>query len=269
MASDEAKRLRAEVQRRLRSVNNKIARTKRTSGANIAGTEFDPRRRTGIEKNYNAKQLRGYLENLNQFMQRSNQFVAGAKGAPLRKGYFQRVYKPNEALHNQVLEQHDRIMSQVKTPSGMSVREYAGVVPQAGGASNYGPYTKFNREPGDIKNQRALEKLNADMVRMLKPQFMEGKVQQGKENLEKAILTIGKPELIDAMNELSDFQFEAMWFGSNFAEAVFQKYDLMNERKEGTRKEKWQDKIVDSEFDELGTVLSYYADPANVPTERP
>jgi hypothetical protein len=266
MASDEAKRLRAEVQRRIKSVNSKIARTKRTSGANIEGTQFDPRRKSGIEQRYNAKQLKGYLENLNSFMRRSNQFVAGVKGAPIERGKFN-LYKQTEAEINRAAELHAASVGHLETPTGFTVQQSKNLVVESYASPVYGPYRKYDREPGQIKDASALEELTNDLNKKLRSDYLGEKISEGRENLEKALTAMGENELQQGVDRLSDYQFDALWFGTNFAEATFLKYQAEKDRLAGTRKEKWQDRMIDSAYSELGSLLDWAG--TKVPTERP
>lgn len=262
----DAKRIRVEVERRIKSVNAKIARTKKATGANIAGTEFDPRRRMGIEKNYNVKQLTNYLSSLNEFMRRGNQFVSGVKGAPIPRGAF-KLYKGLESEYRAAGEAHDAAVGGLNTPTGMTVRQNKAMVPEAAGSAVYGPYRKLDRESTDIASAGALKKLTRDMVNKLKPDYLENKISEGRENIEKALIIMGDEEYLQQIRELSDYQFDAMWFGTNFAEAAFMKYHAEQERAAGTRKEKWQDKRIDSAFDDLGSLLSWARE--EVPREAP
>lgn len=278
MASEEAKRLRAEVQRKLKSVNAKIARTKRTSGANIAGSKFDPRRSAGIENRYNAKQLNSYLENLNDFMRRNNQFVAGAHG-PLERGKF-KLYKQREQEVNRAGQEHAQSVGSLETPTGFTVEQSKNLVVETYNSAVRGPYPKLDRQARQIADSASLEKLTADLNKKLKPGYLKEKIGEGRENLESALVKMGEDELMAGVKNLSDYQFDALWFGTNFAESTFLKYQAEKDRIAGTRKEAWQDRMIDSAYAELGELLDWAGNTGDygpggkrsgkgVPRERP
>lgn len=263
----DVQRLRAELKKKRAAVGQKINRIKKQTGANVAGTEFDPRRKAGLENRYNARQLRAHIAELNNFMQRGNQFVAGVKGAPLPRGQFLR-YKRLEAMYEQARLAHDASVGNVMTSTGMTVAQNKAMIPEAAGSAVYGPYRKFDREPSDIKDAGALQKLIGDMRNRASTGFLTAKISQGRENLEKVLTILGNHDMADKIDSLSDYQFDVFWFGNPaVAESIFMQYGIEKERAAGTRKERWQDKVVESAANELGPILDDIA--KDVPRNRP
>lgn len=262
----EAKRLRAEVKNRLKAVQAKIRRTERNTGAKVGGSEFDPRRRSGIENNYNAKQLSNYLVQLNDFMRRNNQFVGGHRGAPLPRGQMNYLMAQQEQI-KALKEQRDAAMNQLQTPAGMSVTQHTAMTPRMGGHSDFGVYPDMSVEAKDIANAGALQKLTRKMISILKGDRVEKVISEGRDNLIKALEYMGEEEFVNEVEDLTDYQFDALWFGTNMAESTFLKYEQMKERAAGTRKESWQDKVVDTAYAENKTLLDWAK--TKVPRERP
>jgi hypothetical protein len=262
----DAKRIRAEVKNRIKAVQAKIRRTERNTGARVGGSEFDPRRRAGIENNYNAKQLSNYLVQLNDFMRRGNQFVGGHRGAPLPRGQVSYLMSQQEQI-KQLKIARDNAMSQIQSPTGMTVTQQTAMTPRMGGHSDYGVYPDMGVEAKDIASAGALKKLTRQMINILKGDRVEKVLNEGRDNLIKALEYMGENEFVDAVEDLSDYQFDALWFGTNMAESTFLKYEQMKERAAGTRKEAWQDKVVDTAYAENKKVLDWAKD--EVPRERP
>lgn len=255
----DAKRLRAEVEKKIKAVNNKIARTKRTTGANIAGSEFDPRRRKGVERNYNAKQLSTYLAQLNDFMRRPNQFVAGTHGAPLPRGYFLGVYKKNEAAVEANRIARDETIGAITTPIGWTISEFQQLA-KTGGASRYGPHQAFNRSPSDIKDFASLQKLNKQMLKRLKTDYIPSEIAKGKSSVMQVAEYLGDENIASEIGNLSDYQFDLIWFGTTFAARLFMYYELEKERAEATYKERNQDKVIESQFAGIGELIQWAKD---------
>jgi hypothetical protein len=263
----EAARLRAELKKKRQAVSNKINRIQKTTGAKVSGSEFDPRRKSGVENTYNVRQLRTHIAQLNEFMQRGNQFVAGSRGAPIPRTLFA-TYKRLEGYYEQARVQHDKSVSDVVTPSGLTVAQNKAMVPQSSGSSVYGPYREFDREPSDIKNAGALKTLIADMRKRSKANYLDRKISEGRENIEKVLTILGDQENLERIDKMSDYQFDIFWFGNpGVVESIFMHYGIEKQRAAGTRKEQWQDKVVESAANELGPVLDDIA--ANVPRDRP
>lgn len=259
--------LRDELRKRRQAVSQKIARTKRETGAIVSGTEFDPRRPAGVENRYNARQLQAHIAELNDFMRRGNQFVSGMKGTPIPRGEFLR-YKRNEAEQNAAAAAHAASIGSLQTPLGLSVRELKSAVPQAQGSAVYGPYQRFERESTSIKDVGALRKLTSDMINKLKSGFLTQKIEGGKQNAYKALTVLGEHEEIEMISRLSDYQFDALWFGTTYAEGLFMRYGMAKSRnEEPTRKERWQDRAIEGAADDAREFLDWAF--TEVPTNRP
>jgi hypothetical protein len=218
----EHERLRQQIAKAHKAVSNKIARTKRNTGANVAGSEFDPRRKAGTENRMrNTGNMTEYLRQLQGFMSRSNQFVSGSHGAPLPKAYFNKIYKPTERALDAVQDARDNTIGAIQGPQGYTIKQKNLALPTAGGAAVYGPYKRFDRESTDIASFSAMKKLKADMANQMKPTYLPGKINAERERLKK--VTSG----------------------------VFLFYELEKERAEGTHKERRQDRVIESKFAEV------------------
>ena len=256
--ANEQDRLRQEIAKLHKSVSNKINRTQRQTGAKVGGSEFDPRKPAGAENRMRSvSNMREYAANLKGFMSRANQFIAGQNGAPLRKGYFLNIYKKNEQAVEAVRQQRDAAMGDIQTPTGLSVRQQKAAIPEAGGSSVYGPYRKFDRDAGSIKDMNALKKLNADMVKRLRPDYLPGEIAGGRGNIQKVADYIGESDIAEQISQLDDYQLDLLWFGTNYADRLFLYYELVKERQEGTHKERKQDRVIESQFAGIGELIDW------------
>lgn len=241
----EVERLRQEIKRRRSAVTNKIARTKRVNGASVAGSEFDPRRDHNAIKRYNGAQLRRYLGELNSFMSRSNQFVAGDRGAPLPRNMVRELERKVNNFKTAGDKHMESIGDVMVTPIGRTVSEfYSDRTKNRRGATVNTPYGATIKSATGITSVKALKEIMAQVDKMNSKSFMPDKIAQGRHNLIKALSMMGRDADIAEVNELTDYQFDVLWFGSPFAEIVFTNYDVHQERIAGTRKERWQDKVI-------------------------
>lgn len=96
--ADDVAGLRKMVRARQRAANNKVSRYK-ANNVNIGKSEHDPRRNLKTIDKYNKTQLKSYLKQLNSFVDRSTQFVRGARGVPLSRDVFN-TYKGTESRYN-------------------------------------------------------------------------------------------------------------------------------------------------------------------------
>jgi hypothetical protein len=255
MAS-EVERLRAELKKARQAVTNKINRVQKSTGAKVGGSEFDPRRRVGIENSYNAKQLQSHLSELKDFMRRGNQFVALKGGIPATKGEWY-VYKRREQAQAAAREAYQAVQAKIDTPSGYTALQNKQNAVEGPNAIVQGPYRQINRQPSDVPSRSALGKLSEDLLKQIKPNYLTDRIGAGRENLYKALLIMGNDDEMARLTYLSDEQFDAFWFGTNIAESVFMKYNLEHNNVDGSRKEKWQDKAIADGAKDLGEYITW------------
>lgn len=265
---NEVQRLRQELKQRRVAVSNKINRIARNTGAKVAGSEFDPRRRAGIEKNYNKAQLQRHLAELNQFMHRGNQFVGGDGGSPIRRSTWNVTARRNQEVVS-AAKAHMDAMTNIPAPlmgqvnpgeRGQTIGESRAMMSTRGQATVKGPYSMELLSPGQVAGERAAQILSNNFLKQLKSNYLPAKIGEGRDNLKKALNIMGEESLVDKVDDLSDDAFDVLWFGSAFAEITFMKYDIEQARAAGTSKEKWQDKMVDNAFDDIGTFLQWASD---------
>lgn len=257
--------LRAQLRKRRAAVTNKIGRIRRKAGAELANTEFDPRRKVGSEKRYNRSQLEAHLRQLNEFMSRGNQFVGGESGAPIRRGTWNTLQRLNAEVRA-AQENHAGRMDNLPAPllgdvnkgeRGATIGETRALLhPKADGGVK-GPYAPIDFGTSTIPGERAAKAITESLRKQLRSSYLPGKINQGRENLKKALRVMGEETLVQRVDELSDNAFDALWFGSAFAEITFMKYDVEQARAAGTSKERWQDRVVDNAYDDIGRFLEW------------
>lgn len=260
MANDEVKRLRAEIAKRRKDASNKINRIQKTTGAKLSGSEFDPRRQPGVENRMRSpERMKQYLSDLNDFMRRNNQFVAGTRGAPLPRGEYA-LYRKRATEARTAGMAHMAAMAGIETPGGVTIEASKAMLhPKADGGVK-GPYSMDVLDPSQIPSLKALRENSRNVLKQLSSAYLPRKINEGRENLNKALTIMGEYGLIDRVNSLSDNAFDVMWFGSAFAEITFMKYDIEKERAAGTSKENWQNKVVDNAFDDISEFLDWATD---------
>lgn len=248
--------LRAEVKKREVAVKRKTQRIQRNTGAKVAGTDYDPRRENANIGKYNAKQLTTYLNQLNSFVDRRTQFGSLSRGAPAPrtaiKAYDYRLRKVRE----QEREHHERMANQFIKPLGKSVEEF-----KAGRARNtrnptVNPVYGALNNVSDVKSAGALFKLTKNLDEKLKRSHLPDKLAEGKEQLLKALDHMGETTFANEVNQLSDDQFDVLWFGTSFAESVFMKYGLETGRAANS-KETWQESVINDAYNDIDEFLEW------------
>lgn len=224
----ELNELRAEVARMRRAATRKISRIKQTHGAQVSGTEFDPRRETKAPSQYTAKQLEAYKSRLATFLSRSNQFLPDASKNPIPRSEFAE-YKRREAQYRETAGSVYERIKHEQLPSGETVQERLEKMrPLHKSMHNTAMNAIFDpltRGPGDIVSRKALDKLSRSLERASKPASIRRKVKDARDQLSAMLDTLNAPELQQAIDKLSHDQFVAMWNYTNIASAVALSYD--------------------------------------------
>lgn len=265
--------VRKQIANARRNAVNKMSRVRRKSGAELAGSSFDPRRKVGIEKRYNLAQAKKYLSELKEFNHRRNQFVSGHDNAPLPRHRVNYLKQRAEAVKD-AGKRHEDSISDTVTPHGVTPKQAKAMRPDSnlprmrGNATVSGPYKEFDIRVQNITSANALEVFIKDVNKMLSPGYLKRKLNDGRDNILKALDILGEHEWADRVAELNDYQFNSLWFGSPGAiESLFVKYNIETGRNVGeSRKEAYQNRVVENESRDFEEFLSW-AENLNDPTE--
>lgn len=262
----DAKKVRAELKKRIQAVNNKINRIQKTTGAKVGGSEFDPRRKPGIENRYNVKQMQNYMTELNDFMRRGNQFVALRNGVAAPKGEAA-VFQRRQEMAHAAQEEHDKLIGGLMTPLGQVYRATSRFIEVTVGASKYGPFTTQNWRLEDIKSIKGLRALSAMLLKQANANYLATHLEVGKRSAQKALTDLGEEDMAKAIGVMSEHQFDAFWNGTYAAEFIFAKYKEAKATEQGSSKERWQDRLTNEQFTDVAGYIDWAI--AEVPNVAP
>jgi hypothetical protein len=252
MASNEE--LRKQLDKAYKAVSNKISRTKRATGAEVGGSEFDPRRNPGTHNRMRSEaRMKEYLGELQSFMSRGNQFIAGDNGAPLPRGYFNNVFKKTEAELGRVIDARENSIGSIVGPQGWSMTGKNIAIQKTGNQAGFGPYEKMVRQANEITSFAALKELHAKNLKQLKPDFLQKSLDSDRMKLEKVAKYLGESmtDEMELIRSMDDYEFDLFWNTTTAASGIFLFYAREKEREEGTVKERNQDKVIETKFAEV------------------
>ena len=226
--ADDINELRAEVLRRQKAANAKVARLTR-KGVNISNTKFDVRRNTGLVGSYNKRQLSAYLDKLNSFVHRSNSFVAGDSGTPIRRSVWSQ-YRKAERRYNDHVERVSERVDSVKLRSGNTVGQRMSILSDKhnrgmGNASKV-PFNKIKRHAGNVTSEKAALALARDLDRKRNRKTVQKNLSESRKQFAQMAKKIGDPDLARRVSDLTDYQFDILWNYEGFASDVSQRYEI-------------------------------------------
>jgi hypothetical protein len=251
--------LRQELYARQQAASRKIARIRRATGAQVAGSEFDPRKPAAQLKKLNHTQLMKQLARVNEFVSRRTQFVPDFHRRPLPRAEFQE-YKKLEAQHRQTVDKRRAVLSDVKLPSGMTVAQRrASINPDFPGSDSTvnSPFAKYNRESSNIASRSALKKLIKTVKQRVTPEYFNRRVKEARAQA-KQMLKFGGTDhdLQKRLNKLSDRSFDALWHETGFAKSLRLRYGAQGAVEAGKR-ERWYDSVLEDSFEDSLSLIEW------------
>lgn len=225
MASSEVKRLRQLARERQRAAGNKISRYKKQN-IKIAGSDVDPRRDLKKVDKYNSKQLKAYINELNAFTDRTNQFVRGARGVPISKGVFE-AYKALEKRYNNHFQSEFDKIKDVKLPGrSMTFGErHEQVLPKkkslrAGTSKYFGK----DRVSSGFTSDAAIKKSMQNLKKSMKPGYSSDVEQARRENFQKLVDYSNRDDLSKAVKGLTSEEFYILWEYDSVIQNIVEEY---------------------------------------------
>lgn len=243
--ADDVASLRKLVRARQRAANNKVSRYK-ASGVKIAHSEHDPRRDLKAIDKYNTKQLKSYLKSLNTFVDRSTQFVKGARGVPLSRNVF-KSYKGTESSYNTHFKDEFEKVRDVQMPGkGLTYGErHDTLLPKAkslrAGTSKY--FGKDRVSTG-FTSDKALKTAQRHLKKSLKPGFEADVEKKRRENFASLLrfanrfdvelevnggITIDKDGKETKHKGLTSEEFYILWEYDSVIQNIVEEYYIVKE----------------------------------------
>lgn len=218
--------LRAEVARRRKAAQSKIARLRR-KGVRLEGSQFDVRRDPHRVGRYNSRQLQSYLGELNEFTQRRVQFVPGVEGTPIRAHVFKHAQRTaNE--YNAMVQKHEQDVSNIFIPkAGMTAGEFMRDVVgtrKRGKGGKVRPLTVEARNSFEFVSEDKIMKWRESMERKMRPNYLNDSIEKQKYKMYELIDHFGDDKLSEIAKSLSSEQVNVLWNYTDAPRDMFNSY---------------------------------------------
>ena len=222
--------LRAEAAKAHRNASKKISRNRVKRGAEIGGSEFDPRKPMSNIKRYNRKQLDAYIRKLNDFNSRKTQFVPDSKYRPMPADKW-RQYKSVEKDMNTQMQKRFASFADRVLPNGMTVAQRLAMTetihPQMHNPASDAGVREIDRRSKSIRSLQALNKLIIDTKRRGTPKDRERIEKANRKSVNSMLDAIGNDDWRKRIAKLSSGQFDILWNASgDFANAMSMYYEI-------------------------------------------
>ena len=255
MASrEELNNLRSEVRKRRSAVTRKLNRLAK-QGVDVQHVP-DPRRAPEVVARYTKLQLKNYQADLNIFMDRRVQYVAGARGTPLPGNRVHELQAKLKRINKQTHSEFEQIKD-LKIPSmgNMTIGEIQALKtpdhPTMGNPASRAPHWPIKKDPSGIPNAKQLEKNIAEINAKLTPGFRTHQLNAQRWAAYKMMDQIGKHHMGKMLAGLSDKEFNVLWNYTTFAEAEVLYYEKVKDRMQEKSTMAWYDNIIDNETEKM------------------
>lgn len=255
----ELQRLRELAKRRHDAATSKASRLNR-QGVKISGTEYDPRVNRGNINRYTRKQLQSYINRLDGFTDRSNQYVAGRAGVPIPKQdyvTFQRAQRAHNLKTERYLKPHEnRILPTTNVTVGQRLHDLDAkefnVLRMGRGVSDV-PFQTNTQKAGDFMSAKSMRAAEKAMRKKLERNHLPKLLNRYRRNANIMLDTIGEHDMIKKLDSLSDEQFDVLWNLTGFPSGIKLTYE---NTKSGTSA-KWAQEIAHDSMLEGKELISW------------
>lgn len=250
--NNDVEALRNLVRKRRSAVTAKETRILKNTGIDIKGTKEDPRLPPSVVNRYNRAQLNSYLGRLNAFMSRSNGYILDSSGTLISRAEWTR-YSSTERRYNALAKaDFNKVKKLIDPISGLSIADREKLlVPdskRAQGDVIHRPYSEVHRKPQNIKNEKALIKLNTFMNKKLAAGYLPKQLASQRRQARAMVKNAGIK--VD-FNSLSDNQFNALWNYTGFATRLGQIGSSGSHRSKNVRESDSKDRMNAQVKDEI------------------
>lgn len=229
MADRKVDALRREAEQRAKAASRKIARLK-SKGVVITGTEFDPRRDPKNVRRYTVNQADAYIRQLNQFIDRANQYVGSSGGQPIPIADARR-FQETQRRFNEFVGQYRESFKDLQveplnnaTVEDLNKRASGDWKTFAKGRSAQRPLAESESDIADINGLDKLRKLEKNMRDRMKGEYLNERIEQGREQAGQMLDAVGASEVRDEIAKLDDFQFNVLWHEMDLADSLASAY---------------------------------------------
>ena len=252
---------RQEIKRLRRAATRKISRIRRTFGAELTGTQYDPRRAPRKEMRYTGKQLEKYADSLREFLSRSKQFQGLASGKPVPREKWRTYERKENSLISQVAKAFEAYQD-IPMPIGDETigQRMEKMKPRHRHMMNRSvnsPWKLEPRSPRGISSPSALDRLISELDKKTGSDYKARQIASAREQFSQMMeITPNGKKYIKQMNKLSDEQFYIAWSFTSLADSTSLNYEIMMQMLDKGERA-FHESVMRNETNNIETVLNW------------
>jgi len=242
----------ADLERR---VGRKFSRIKSKNDAVVAGSEFDVRKGAAVQK-MRTRDIEAHIRKLEKTLDRSTQFVAGVRGAPLPVQQW-RKYKAIETAVREKYESdltpfaNERLPGPGTETIGQRQKKIRTGHPTA---LNMG-YVPPERLPFNVKDAKALVELTKSNAKRMTKKWAREEHKRAQEEFSKMVGVFKDESLNADVMGLSYGQFDMIWNLTRFADAMSLGYHHIKSKLDA--KEEVPESVIKDQVAEAKSIIEW------------
>ena len=237
MSNKSVSALRAEVLRKHRNAQNKMARLARSKGVVLRGTEHDVLRDRQRVSGYTRKQLAAYAAQLDAFNDRKNQYLRGAEKTIITSREFRKLKQAERDFNRRANEFFNRIKD-IKLPAavggtGISIGDRLEMLNRSPdyfeNRAGVTPFSKRYFNPKNIVGDKSVKKLTEMLRGSFGAEYINKHMSVSRNMAVKWAENMGMPdEFIERVQGLTDEQMLVWYHYTDAAEKMGIRYDSLH-----------------------------------------
>ncbi|QIG76007.1 hypothetical protein EVC23_008 [Rhizobium phage RHph_N3_8] len=222
-----------------RAVTKKISRIKGGTGAEVAGTDQDPRKSPEFIRNADEKALNALIRRQDKFLDRSVQFVPDAHNKPLPSKMWAE-FKQAEDKYNQHVQKFYQDYKDIYIePSGQTVdSRMLAITPlhaHMGQRTTDSPYKERNKSSRSVYGESGLRALIKDLKNRSTMAHEKRALQNHRNGVMKMLQATGDLEAMEMLGKLTHKQWALVWKYTKFASQVRVPYQHYKDALDGKK----------------------------------
>ena len=254
--------LRQQVAKQVTNAGRKISRIRKTTGAVVEGTKFDPRNNKDVTK-MRRRDLEAYSRRLTNFTSRKTQFLPGARNAPLPVAKWADYEASQAALAAKRAAdiapfKDERLPGPGRDGSGLSdetIGQRQEKIRSKHPTTLNQIYTPPKLEPFNVKDADSLTKLTKSNKKRMTKKFEREEHKRAQTELKKMMEVFNNDALTNRAMSLTYGQFDMLWNLTRFADAMSLGYHQIKAKYDA--KESVPESVLQDQISEANTLLDW------------
>jgi len=260
MQNESLQELRDLARKRHIAVTKKVSRLRRKNEVELTATKYDPRRELAKIKHYNTAQLKSYINKLEGFTARDNQYLRGARGSVVTKKYWDEFQTAQRAVSKRNRAEFAKIEKIFIPRFNQTIGERIAMLAKPSRMGNNmatnRPFDEVARSARGLMGDKGAKIQAETMLNRLKPDWIGSRINRDRDNMRKMASVINETRLLRLVDTLTNNQFNVLWNYTGFATAYSMNYENV-QKMLSAEDEAWHNTTADDAVEDSHALIEW------------